>query len=148
MSVIINEPVCVLLAEQEVARLRRSAERILAFLGCPEAELSLSLVTDSVIAALNKEHREISSPTDVLSYSLLEGDYSEFRGGLLGDVVISVETAETQARKRGDSIELELLRLLIHGILHLLGYDHQADKDARKMVSMEKKLLSKVLSCD
>ena len=148
MSVIINEPVCVLLAEQEVSHLRCCADQILAFLGCPEAELSLSLVTDSAIAALNKEHREISSPTDVLSYSLLEGDHSEFRGGLLGDVVISVETAETQACIRGESIELELLRLLIHGILHLFGYDHQADEDARKMVLMEKELFLKVLSCD
>lgn len=140
MSVAVNEPVCKLLAEKDSLRLRRCAEQVLSLLDYPEAELSLSLVTDAAIKVLNTEDRAISSPTDVLSYSLVEGKYAKFRGRLLGDVVISVETAQRQAFDQGVSIEEELLRLLIHGVLHLVGYDHQTVEETQEMTEMEVKL--------
>ncbi len=76
-------------------------------------------------------------PTDVLSFSALEGEGAEFRGELLGDVVISLETADRQARERRVALDHELRDLLIHGVLHLFGMDHERPSDARAMRELE-----------
>ncbi len=120
--------------------LRRRAGRLLAALGVRRAELSVVLAADPEIAALNARFRGRGGPTDVLSFSLLEGAAAGFRGGLLGDVVIGVEVAARQARRRGRSLDEEVARLLIHGVLHLLGYDHERDADARVMRAQERRL--------
>jgi probable rRNA maturation factor len=76
----------------------------------------------------------------VLSFSLVEGDYSDHRGDLLGDVVISVETAARQASERHRGLDEIVTRLLIHGVLHLIGYDHEAEDEARRMQAEERRV--------
>ncbi len=98
-------------------------------LACSEAdsELSVVFVDDGEIQNLNRDYRGCDYPTDVLSFSLREG---ESCGPLscLGDIVISVDTAEKQALALGHSTDDEIDELLLHGLLHLLGYDHDADE--------------------
>ena len=104
---------------------RKIAKETLNALGSPEGELSLSFVTDQEITVLNQKHLSRPRPTDVLAFSLREGDFTEINPSLLGDVVVSVETAKKQADHKGHIFEEELCLLLIHGILHLLGYEHE-----------------------
>jgi rRNA maturation RNase YbeY len=120
--------------------LRRRAARVLAALGREDAELSLALADDGEIAALNARDRKRERPTDVLSFSLLEGAHAERRGGLLGDVVMGVEVAARQAERAGRSLDDELARLLIHGVLHLLGHDHAAPAERARMRAEERRL--------
>ena len=124
----------------DVAQLRSRARATLAAIGHRSSELSIALVDDAEIAELNREHREKTGPTDVLSFSLLEGDFREHRGVLLGDVVISLETAARQAADRHRSLAEEVSKLLIHGVLHLIGHDHEQDDEARTMQVEERRL--------
>lgn len=117
----------------DVSRLLRRAKSILRALGESRSELSIALVDDDVIRALNARYRGKPKPTDVLSFSLVEGDHAERRGRLLGDVVISVETAARQARARRRGLDETVSRLLLHGVLHLVGHDHEDDDEARRM---------------
>jgi len=120
--------------------LRDRARRILAELCHARSELSVALVDDAEIAALNAAWRRRRGPTDVLSFSLLEGRHAERRAGLLGDVVIGVGVARRQARAAGRSLDDELARLLIHGVLHLVGHDHARAAEARAMRAEERRL--------
>lgn len=97
---------------------------------------------DSEIRGLNQEYRNKGQPTDVLSFSQLEGNDGLVATPLLGDIVISLETASRQAEERGLSIEEELLRLVIHGLLHLAGYEHEnvASAVEREMQDQEDRL--------
>ncbi len=123
-------------------RLRRLATRILRAARPAGGELSLLLVDDATIAALNAAYRRRPEPTDVLSFSQVEGPApppAAAAGPVLGDVVISVETARRQARSRGRPLDEELAALLIHGVLHLLGYDHERGRaEARRMFARER----------
>ncbi len=119
---------------------RERANAVLAAAGVPAAELSVALVDDEAIADLNVRYRSKSGPTDVLSFSLVEGDHSERRGEMLGDVVIAVPFAVRQAEELGHPIDEELLRLLIHGVLHLLGFDHEVEEQARVMEAREREV--------
>ena len=121
-------------------RLRNRAVRLLRELGRPKAELSIALVDDAEIAELNARYRGVEAATDVLSFSLLEGAHAERRGDLLGDVVVSLDTAAVQARRGRRSLDDEVLRLLIHGTLHLLGHDHERDDEARRMRAEERRV--------
>jgi probable rRNA maturation factor len=116
------------------------ARAALRAIGQPRAELSLSLVDDVAMGELNAVHRGKAGPTDVLSFSLLEGAHSEHRGALLGDVVIDVEQAARQARRARRALDDELAKLLIHGVLHLVGHDHEAAAEARRMRAEERRL--------
>ena len=120
--------------------LGRRARRLLRAIGQGQSELSLVLVGDAAMAALNAAHRGRSNTTDVLAFSLVEGDHSGYRGPLLGDVVISLDTARRRARASRRDLDTELLVLLIHGVLHLVGYDHQRPVEARRMAREEKRL--------
>jgi probable rRNA maturation factor len=122
--------------------LRRRAHALLGELGLDDAELSLALVSDEQIAALNQRHRAKTGPTDVLAFSLREGRHRAHAGALLGDVVIAPGVASRQARAIGHSLDEELLRLLIHGLLHLLGFDHVESGEARRMRARERALRS------
>ena len=125
----------------DVARLRRVANAVLSGIGQSKSELSVALVDDASIAELNGQYRAKPRPTDVLSFSLVEGDFADHRGGMLGDVVISVETAAVQAAERHRSLDETVARLLVHGVLHLIGHDHEEDDDARAMQAEERRLL-------
>jgi len=122
------------------ALLRRRARRILTALACEGAEISITLVDDAAISALNQRHRGHPRPTDVLAFSLVEGPHAERRGALLGDVVIGLETAARQARARRRTLDDEVARLLVHGALHLVGYDHVRRADARVMRAQERRV--------
>jgi len=110
-------------------------------LGCPEAEVGCLLVTDRRIRALNRRYRGEDFPTDVLAFPQGEGGGPPGHPGLLGDVVISVETAARQAARAGHSLEREAALLLIHGILHLLGHDHATAAERRRMWALQRRLL-------
>ena len=106
------------------------------------AELSLALVGLEEMAELNKRYRDIDGPTDVLSFECDDPcPVGSDEPVTLGDVVIAPEMAEEQAAELGHTIEEELNLLLVHGILHLLGYTHDADEDAAVMQARERTLL-------
>ena len=124
------------------ARVRADARRLLATLDEARAELSVSLVGDAEIHRLNRHYRGKDRPTDVLAFALREGARVPGDDAELGDVVISLDTAARQARKHNVSTGHEVRTLLIHGVLHLLGYDHERSAaEARRMQSMERRLL-------
>lgn len=116
-----------------------TARRLLVAVGEGEAELSLSLVNDDAIRSLNQKYRGKDSVTDVLSFPL-ELDASAPSERLLGDVVISVETARRQAEGYDASLQREIYRLLIHGLLHLKGHDHEEAGERRVMRREERRL--------
>jgi len=124
----------------DVDLLRTRARKALAALGHGRSELSLTLTDDRGIAELNEAWRGKRGPTDVLSFSLLEGDHAEHRGALLGDVVIGVAEAARQARAAHRGLDREVAELAIHGILHLLGHDHEEEAEARVMRAEERRL--------
>ncbi len=146
MTVRLTRPGDDALAESECERLAQRADRVLELVDRREAELSLVLVDDEQMARLNAEWRGSEGPTDVLSFSLAEGDHAEHRGPMLGDVVIGVEVAKRQAREIGHSLADELLRLLVHGVLHLLGHDHEQEDEARVMQAEEARVLAGLAS--
>jgi len=117
-------------------------EKLLNALGCESgSELGVLITDDREISELNNAYRKKPKPTDVLSFSLREGRGSEYRNKALGDVVISLETALCQAREQRVPVTEELLRLVIHGTLHLVGYDHEN-------VSREKARLMRKKECE
>ncbi len=121
------------------------AQRILANLGLPDAELSLLLVDDAQIQELNRRYLCRDKATNVLAFSMREGEFSALHPHLLGDLVISVETAERQSHQ-SHLKEFEMITLLmIHGILHLLGYEHEGSKkEAHKMARKQKEIFEGV----
>ena len=124
----------------DLGRLQARAERALGALCHAPSELSVALVDDAEMAELNGRFRGLPRATDVLSFSLLEGEHSERGGALLGDVVIGLETASRHARQGGRSLDHEVARLLVHGVLHLLGHDHQRPAERRAMQAEERRL--------
>ena len=122
------------------------AQRILADLGLPDAELSILLVDDIQIRELNRQHLGRDSATNVLAFSMREGEFSGLHAHLLGDLVISVETALRQSNRFGLN-HMEMVTLLIvHGVLHLIGYTHEGKKkEAREMALKQKELLVRAL---
>jgi len=122
-----------------VRKLKQAAEQILKILKRERAELSLVLVGNRQMQKLNARYRKKNEPTDVLSFPL--GEAVVAGREWLGDVVISLERARAQARAGKKTLEREVRDLLIHGILHLLGYDHERSaREARVMQAMEKKV--------
>lgn len=121
-------------------RLRELASAILEITGQKEVELSAVLIGNGEMRRLNRQYRKKDYATDVLSFPAADQFAGPVR--LLGDVVISVETAARQAQARGRSLDEEMTILLIHGIVHLLGYDHERSaRDATIMGRVEKKIL-------
>ena len=113
---------------------KRRAERMLKALGAPAAELSLVLTDDAHIEVLNRTHRRKAKPTDVLAFPMdAEGAGPSRKIQLLGDVVISLDTAARQARARRRPLLAEVTHLLAHGLLHLAGFDHKTDAQERRM---------------
>lgn len=123
-------------------RILRCATRTLDALGLAAAEVAVILVADRRSRELNRRWRGVDRPTDVLAFSQREGRGGALHPEVLGDVVISVATAARQAREAGHSLAAELDLLLVHGILHLAGYEHEGDPaGARAMRRREKSLL-------
>lgn len=119
------------------------AARILSDLGCPEeTELSVSIVGDRSIRIINREYLAKDRPTNVISFSLQEGDCGGINLHALGDVIISADTAAREAEEGGMEFFARLSFLLLHGILHLCGYDHErsGEAEAQKMLQKERQL--------
>ncbi len=107
-------------------------------MGFPDAELSITLLRDDEMAELAGRFGRSARATDVLAFSTLEGEGARHRGDVLGDVVISLETTDRQARQRRVGLQRELDDLLIHGVLHLVGMDHEREVDAYYMRHVER----------
>ena len=118
---------------------------MLKTIGLPDAELSILFIGDRAMRSLNRRYRKQDKTTDVLSFSLRGGQFKHIRPEMLGDVVISVPAACRQARQAGHEIRHEIERLLVHGLVHLLGYDHERNRaDAQLMAKKERLLLKKM----
>jgi len=149
--IIVNESSTELDEKQLQALVEVAAEAVKPEFDPDQVEIGLTLVDDEAIAALNEQYRSIAAPTDVLSFPLWTRDqlaevraypekYPE-RPLLLGDIVISLETARRQAEEYGHSFGRELAYLLVHGILHLLGYDHEDEASRAEMRAKEEAVL-------
>ena len=119
--------------------LQRLGRAMLTELELPDAELSVLLTDDRGIQDLNRQHRDKDKPTDVLAFPMDESVPDP--RGILGDVVISLDTAERQARSRRRPLIEEVRFLLAHGVLHLVGYDHAEPGEKREMVAMTRRLV-------
>lgn len=122
------------------------AQRILSDSGCPEAELSVVIVDDAEIRQLNRDYLGKDRPTNVISFPMQEGEMAGVPTDLLGDVVISADTAARDAAEAGAPLESEVYFLLLHGILHLLGYDHErgTEAEAEQMEARERELFARI----
>jgi probable rRNA maturation factor len=145
-------------------RLKSAAHALLQAAGEGDSTLSITLVGDSEIQVLNREHRGKDKPTDVLSFPLNPWDSAENSTGaatsmsarpprakpagsperMLGDIVISIDTARKQAAEYDAPLENEIHRLLIHGILHLLGHDHEEPVERAAMEAEERRLAAAI----
>ena len=125
--------------------LRQKAQVILNALGSPEAELSILIVDDPDIEVLNRRYLQRPGPTNVIAFPMQSGQFSHISPQLLGDVVISIDTAKRESAQGGMQLDRRLDQLLIHGILHLFGYDHVNDgHSAREMEEKSAELLQLV----
>jgi probable rRNA maturation factor len=123
-------------------KIRQKAQTILNALGKPDGELSILIVDNSRIGELNEKYLNRAGPTNVIAFPMQEGRFSSISPHLLGDVVISVEIAAKEGKSFGISLEERFIQLLVHGILHLLGYDHEkTDQEAEKMEQKSEELL-------
>ena len=130
-------------SDKIVERLRQAASAALRHEAVEgPAEISLLLTDSARVRQLNKDFLGIDRPTDVLSFPL--GDTLPGAGHYLGDVAIAVPVAQAQADSAGHTLEAELALLTIHGVLHLLGYDHSANGDRAQMWSLQDRLLAKL----
>ena len=112
----------------------------------PDVELSISFVNDARIQELNRRYLGRDKPTNVLAFSMREGDFPSLHPQILGDVIVSVDTARRQSNRFGLSETETVTLLMIHGILHLLGYEHEGTKKgARQMALKQRELLMKAI---
>jgi probable rRNA maturation factor len=110
-------------------------------LGVSGGELSILLTNDAHIETLNRKHRRKAKPTDVLAFPMDSEPGPNDSVRLLGDVVVSLDTALRQARARRRPLIVEVTHLLAHGLLHLLGYDHRTDAEERRMNALVSRLV-------
>jgi len=123
-------------------KIRVKVTQLLKLTGCANKEISITLVDDEAIQRINKQYLSKDRPTNVISFSLQEGEFRDINPEMLGDVVISVDTAIRDADKGNLSFDEEIFFLIIHGLLHLLGYNHVNTSKANtlKMKQKEREL--------
>jgi len=119
---------------------RQSMATILKSLEMEGHEVSMLFVDDTEITEINRHYLGRNHPTNVIAFSMNEGDFGTINPLLLGDIVISVETALRDARAGDLPLEDEINYLMIHGVLHLLGYDHEQPREAEEMEKKEKEI--------
>ena len=130
------EPETLTVAENLSEEILRAADVVGEIYGVENAELSVTLTDNEHIHALNKKFRGIDRATDVLSFAFRESEEPEVLGAdfeILGDVIISLERAKVQAEEFGHSFLREVIFLEVHGLLHLLGYDHVEEAERLEM---------------
>ena len=126
-------------------KIRTTAQAVLNALGCPEGELSVLIVDDRGMADLNARHLNRAGPTNVIAFPMREGDHSDINPDVLGDVVISVDTAHHEAGRAGMETMERFNELLIHGILHLVGYDHVNSEEEAAVMEKKSSELMKLI---
>jgi len=138
--------VCMILNRQkklkvDTKRAKTALDRLLENIGCKGREVTVLLLDDEGIRAYNKEYLGRDRPTNVIAFPMQEGDFSDLNPDILGDILISVETAQREAVESSIPFAEMVDYLMIHGLLHLLGYDHETDRSAgRKMKKKEEEL--------
>jgi rRNA maturation RNase YbeY len=126
-------------------KIRQAARILLDALKRPDAELSILLVDDRDIAGINLAFLNRHGPTNVIAFPMREGAYGDLTPNLLGDVVICVDTALRESRLAGRTLDERVIELLVHGVLHLCGYDHEnGGRSARRMADKSRRLVKKV----
>ncbi len=118
-------------------KIKKTALAILSALECPDGELSILIVDDPQIENLNRKYLKREGPTNVIAFPMKEGDFRDITPYLLGDVVISTETTHREGMSSGIGLEKRFTQLMVHGILHLFGFDHENSKE--EALEMEKK---------
>ncbi len=113
-------------------------------MGLLEAELSLLLVNDLQIQSLNQRYLRRDKPTNVLAFPMREGEFSTLHPHLLGDLVISVETAKRQSNRFGLGAMEMVILLMVHGVLHLIGYEHEGTRKGAREMSVRQKELFRI----
>ena len=126
--------------EIDIPRIKSSLGEILTTLDNADREISLTIVDDTGITEINRQYLGRDYPTNVIAFSLNEGEFGDINPHILGDIIISIETAIRDAKTGDLSIEDEIDYLMIHGVLHLLGYDHELAEEAEEMQEKEKEI--------
>ena len=143
--IITNEPENLAVPAGLEDAVKLAAEKVAELYDLGNAEVSVTLTDDAHIHELNKNYRGVDRPTDVLSFALTESDEPEVEGGpdteILGDLVLSVERVAAQAEEYGHSLRREAAFLTVHGMLHLLGYDHIEDEDREEMEAEQRTVM-------
>lgn len=120
-------------------------EKALKDLGCDDSELSILVTGDEEIHRLNMRYLKRDRPTNVLAFPMNAADQG-INSGMLGDIVISADTAKREAIEMGITLRHRVCELLVHGLLHLMGYDHEiSEKEEKRMQKEEKRLLSVIM---
>ena len=123
-------------------KIEQTVRVTLSALDCPDGEISILIVDDAQIQKLNRKYLNRNGPTNVIAFAMRNGEFSHLTPHLLGDVVISTDTAAKEAQNSGMSMEQRINELLVHGILHLFGYNHEtSEQDARTMEKKSRDLL-------
>ena len=126
--------------EFDVRPIEETAHAVLTFLNLEGVELSIVICDNAFIHILNRDYRGKDRPTDVLSFAQREAGFAD--DPMLGDVILSIEKARVQAQEHKKTLAQELSLLLVHGILHLIGFDHEEEEEAEEMEQKEREILS------
>lgn len=127
-------------------KIKRNLTKLLSDLGCHDKELSILFTDDNRMAQLNDRYLGRKGPTNVLAFPMSDGAESGYDSTMLGDVVISVNTALRESKALGEPLEYTVDRLLIHGVLHLLDFDHtKSEEEAVRMEKEEKRLMELIM---
>ena len=125
----------------DLQRTRRALQKILELLEIEDKEASILFSDDEGIRKINRDYLGRDRPTNVISFSMSEGEFGDVNPSILGDIIISAETARRDADNHNIPFEDEIDFLLIHGMLHLLGYDHETtESDAETMKEKEREI--------
>ena len=148
MNTTINfEPETLTLEKNLLEEILRAADVVGKIYGVENCELSITLTDDEHIHALNKKYRGVDRATDVLSFAFRESDEPEIIGAdfeILGEIIISLERAKIQAEEFGHSFKREIIFLEVHGLLHLLGYDHMEEAERLEMEEEQRFIMQKL----
>ena len=142
------EPEDLPVSEEEREAVRRAILAVGRLYGAEDAEVSVTLTDDAHIHVINREYRGVDRPTDVISFALTESEEPEIIGGeeheLLGDLIISLERMRAQAAEYGHTELRELSFLTVHGMLHLLGYDHMEEEERLEMEEEQRRVMEEL----
>jgi probable rRNA maturation factor len=129
-------------------KIKQTVQVILDALDCPDSELSILIVDDPQIEELNQQYLHREGPTNVIAFAMRDGEFSDLSPHLLGDVVISTDTTAREAQTSAMSMQRRFNELLVHGILHLMGYDHETSEEEARVMEDKSRELMKLVGND